>query len=463
MSVDLNGVRLTAMATTGVPHASAVAPTPDDDGTVRAALPDSYREVEHLLTGVARTYSGQAVGPPVAGAELTPYATRLLVRLPAEADRFSGRVVIEPFNTSSGVDRDVVWQHVDRLLVANGDAWVGVTERTSSARALVARDPQRYAGLDVSSNDLAWDILRQVGALVRAVDHEVLAGLTATHVYLVGYSQSGCETATFASAFHDLTRAPSGDPVYDGYFPAARGASLTALGSGRAVLPGLERAALRPLDVPVIDLETQTDVEGFTATLSGGRTYVNPGSATVRREDSDAPGDLFRLWEVAGAPHTPGMAECDGPPSSFPTAAFLRAGLAALFAWAEHGVAPPRAPRLDLAVADVVSVTRADEVGNGCGGVRSPHLDLPLVTFLVHSTPGALCALAGQEVPLTQQELIKRHGAAEAYLDSFAQRLEATIAAGFLLKDDRDDLLSNHEAKARTAFGEGTSEGEVIR
>jgi Alpha/beta hydrolase domain len=81
---------------------------------------------------------------------------------------------------------------------------------------------------------------------------------------MAGYSQSGVDTATYAMAIHPLSFLPNGMPVFDGYLPNAHSGSIAPLQSGDSVLPALESAAMTPVAVPVVDVETQTDVEGLT-------------------------------------------------------------------------------------------------------------------------------------------------------------------------------------------------------
>ena len=180
-----------------------------------------YTEVEFLLAGTANTYAGPAVGPATVTSSGHRYVTRVLARCPRQRQRFSGRVLIEPFNTTYGVDRDALWSHVAGLLQAQGDGWiVGISVRASSADQLKQRDPQRYAGVDISSNELEWDMLRALGALVKqGGEHSPLHHLPVRHVYLGGYSQSGVDTATFAAAFGARTHTADGRTVYDGFFP----------------------------------------------------------------------------------------------------------------------------------------------------------------------------------------------------------------------------------------------------
>lgn len=426
----------------GTPETSATR----EPSEIDEALPEfsaDYAETEYLLSGTANTYEGPATGPAVVATSGHGYVTRILVRNPTRG-RFSGRVVIEPFNTTYGSDRDALWLHVGGLLQAQGDAWIGITVRASSAVELQRHNPRRYADIDIPSNDVVWDLLRAIGTLVR--EGGALGGLPVRHVYLGGYSQSAVDTATFASAFGALTRTTDGCGVYDGFFPACHAASLTPLAVGEG-LPRFEYAPMPPVGVPVIEIQPQSDVEGFSF-----EAFVNPGSASVRREDNDASADRFRLYEIAGAPHAAKIAGCDGNGSSYPMSAFVRTALLNLFRWAEDDLAPPRAPRIVLAIDDTVAEAAVDRFGNALGGVPSPFLDVPIARYEAHSTPGPLCKLAGREVLLPHEVLATRFGDVATYLTEFTISLDATIRAGFLLRQDRAEILEAQAAKAYAAF-----------
>jgi Alpha/beta hydrolase domain len=433
-------------------------PVPDGAGVPQAsagvALSPDYAERELLVAGLASTYSGPSTGPATVTRTNTRYVTRLLVRAPTDPSTFSGRVVMEPFNTSGGADAGVVWGQIGSMLEAAGDAWIGVTVRSSSQAHLLAFDPVRYRAIDIAVNDVEWDILRQVGGLVKQRGEEVLLP-EATHLYLGGYSQSGIDVATFASAFHDDTRMIDGSPVFDGYLPAAHSGSMAPLQSGPADLPPFEFVPMGAVDAPVIDLETQSDVDGFEAEISPGRTYTSPGSGNLRRPDSDAPGDRYRLYEIAGAPHAPIIPGCEGGGSSFPTASFVRGAYGLLFHWAEDGITPPSVPRLELTTQDVVSVTAVDEVGNAVGGVRSPFVDVPVARYEAHSPSGALCALAGRETPLAPDVLHSRYADFDEYLAQFTDSLDATIDEGHLRKSDRALLIALATSRAEELFASG--------
>jgi Alpha/beta hydrolase domain len=436
----------------GVPQATARTTRPKD-GEDGPPLAHDYEEVEYLLSGSARTYSGPATGPAAASTDSSDYVSRVLVRYPRHPGGFSGRVVIEPLNTSAHFEKDALWAHVGTLLQTQGDAWIGVSTRASAVTALQQYDSARYADLDLASNDLAWDMLGQIGRLVKNGGHaSPLPHLSVRRCYLGGYSQSGCDVATFATVFSHGTRMDDASAVYDGYFPAAHAASLTPIATGTDWIPVFEYAPPGPADRPVVQIETQSDVEGFSAELGPEMVLTNPGGATVRRDDNDLPDDRYRLYEIAGAPHHSPLEGCDGPRSTFPISAFVRAALANLFHWAEDDTAPPTAPRITITNIAAVSCADVDRCGNAQGGVRSPFLDVPLARYEAHSTPGPLAQLAGREIVLSPEDLLSRYRTAQAYLTEFGASLDATVNAGFLLDLDREAILQTATAKAHAAY-----------
>jgi Alpha/beta hydrolase domain len=438
----------------GSPQTSAIPPRSSEFYDDAPELSADYTEAEYLLVGTANRYAGPATGPASVVSSGHRYVTRVLARYPKHPARFSGRVLIEPFNTTYGFDLDALWLHVSAMLQAQGDAWIGISVRAWSAAELQRRDPVRYADIEISSNDFAWDMLRAIGTLVKqGGEQSPLQHLPVRHVYLGGYSQSAVDTATFAAAFGALTRTADDRPVYDGFLPACHAASLTPLAMGEG-LPRFEYNSMPPVGVPVIEIQPQSDVEGFSFD-----EFVNPGSASVRRDDSDVAGDRFRLFEIAGAPHAAKIVGCDGDGSSFPMSAFVRGALRLLFRWAEKNVIPPMAPRIALRIDDVVAEAEVDRFGNAIGGVPSPFLDAPIACYEVHSTPGPLCMLAGREMPLPYEVLTGRYGDVQTYLAEFTISLDVTIQAGYLLEEDRAPILQAQIAKAHVAFA---GSGKVV-
>jgi|GEM_PF-2685923 len=461
--VDLSKLVVTALAA-GTPQTTAVGATTSSNPIAQGrTLDPGYVEQEFLVQGAASTYSGVVTGPAVVEQTNVPYATRVLVRYPKNASKFSGRVVVEPFNTSGqGTDADVVWSMMAPMLQQRGDAWVGVTERASAAAALKDVDLTRYADVNLPTNDVAWDVLGQVASAVRkGGSQSPLPSLRPKYVYMAGYSQSGVDTAGFAIGSSQRYGTPAGKPVYDGFFPAAQAASVTPRQAGASVLPKFETPVWPAVGVPVVNLEDQSGLEGFTAELPaavqpvlGQKDYTNVSSASVRRADSDRPGDQYRLYEVAGMPHAPGGGNCAGPPSSFPIAATTRGAFSLLNRWVENGQKPPRAPRVKMAEISTVSKIAADENGNAIGGVRSPYLDDALVRYDAHAPGDITCQLAGHEAPLDSAALVQKYESADAYMKQFTKGLDAMIKAGYIVPLDRAQLIADQKEKATQVLGQ---------
>src|SRR5581483_9710907 len=93
---------------------------------------DGYVQREYEAAGTATSYTATA---PLGGDgrwafapdTTAPYRTRVLVRAPARASRFSGTVVVEWLNVSGGIDADPEWVSTAEEIVRAGDAWVGVS------------------------------------------------------------------------------------------------------------------------------------------------------------------------------------------------------------------------------------------------------------------------------------------------------------------------------------------------
>jgi hypothetical protein len=255
----------TATAAPATADAATISPIPAGSGTAAAPFGKhtadltaaGYSETEHLAAGIAHVYSGPATKPATATSETVPYTTRVIVRAPSSATGFSGRVVVEPLNTSGGGDTDAAWGFVGDQLMDNGDAWVGVTVRYSSDAVVKQVDPVRYAAISIPTSSIAWDALAQVGQAVRGGGTKPLLGaLKPQHVYMAGYSQSAIDVATYANAINaDAIRA-NGKPVYDGFLVMARAASLTPVDPGTATLPAFEFEPMGKATSPVVDVES---------------------------------------------------------------------------------------------------------------------------------------------------------------------------------------------------------------
>ncbi|MEO6368408.1 MAG: alpha/beta hydrolase domain-containing protein, partial [Steroidobacteraceae bacterium] len=98
-----------------------------------------YVESELLVSGYANVYdwaeAGSAAAVAVRNADV-PYTTRILVRRPLDARKFSGRVVVELLNPAGHYDVAPLWGLSYEYFLRRGDAWVGVTVKPSALATL---------------------------------------------------------------------------------------------------------------------------------------------------------------------------------------------------------------------------------------------------------------------------------------------------------------------------------------
>ena len=105
------------------------------------------------------------------------------------------------------------------------------------------------------------------------------------------------------------------------------------------------------------------------------------------------------------------------------------------------GIAPPQAPRLDLDAER--TGYRLDDRGNALGGVRTPWVEEPTAVMSGLGQSGeSFAMLFGKTEPFDESALAEMYpGGKPEYLQRFEASLDATIAAGFLLEEDRAEIL----------------------
>ncbi len=413
------------------------------------------------------------------------FTTRILVRRPADADRCSGLVALEP--NHSDADRSITWGAIAPWLLRNGHVHVGITQEHSIVGELQRFDPERYGGLSIDRPGLGWDIVGLVALLLRSGrPDDPLAGV-GTRSVLSGWSQTGTFCRTFlGDRFDERWRLADGQPVIDAY--------VICISSGGALRPGYtplsygqpvlawddERRTIGPHSVPVIELLSEGEAETHRAVL---------------RADTDGPSDQYRLYEVAGTSHVAtgfgGLAtnhaqlvgrgwperprDIVEEPSTARLDFVARAVFAAVDDWVQTGEAPPRAPRFEYLsrraagvhgrMAEALPIVRDDD-GNAVGGVRTPWVDVPAATYLPHSTPrpGAclpadsapytdpafLADLIGHMVPYSEGALERRYLSRSGYMTRFVARCEELVAERWLLPEEADQLI--HDTEERIAL-----------
>jgi hypothetical protein len=420
-----------------------------------------YVEAEYAVSGTATSYSAPDGLPTDGTFRLSTdgsaaYTTRIVVRRPKAARDFDGTVVVEWLNVSGGVDAAPDYTYLADEILRRGEAWVGVSaqrigveggtvavkapgaELQGAGKGLRAIDPARYGSLHHPGDSFSYDIFTQVGrALRRSGRDGPLGGLHAARLLAVGESQSAFTMTTYVDGVQPLTHEFDGFLIHSrGGAPApvsAPGGSIDIAGS----IGGRPTRIRTDLDVPTIVVETETDVAGVL------------GYLPARQPD----GERFRLWEVAGTAHADAFQvgayetrmDCGTPINRGQQRFVLRAALRDLDRWAGGGAAPPTAPRLDVDSTGAGPRFRLDEVGNVTGGVRTPAVDAPVdvLSGLAPSDSSVICILLGSTTPIPDDVLARRYPDRDAYLAAYRRATDAAIRAGFVLRDDRDQVLAD--------------------
>jgi len=385
-----------------------------------------YEEVEVFLAGEVR---GRATADGADSGQ--PYKTRMIIRRPADASRFTGRVLVEWMNVSAGRDVDVSWPAVWPMIVREGWAFVGVCAQPVGLEHARAWDPARYGSLVhpgtpegempafVRDETFSDAIFTEAAQALAGPDGVELLGAAPELLLAHGQSQSSMRLAAYLTTEH--VRAP----VFGGYL-------LHAGGSARLVDGAIVRTPLALPDDATVVLHVNSEAE---ATGAFGDNLV------------DDP--RYRYWEVAGSGHTPATTsrevrargESDRPTPSIPfgppTIEYaLRAALVALDTWIGGGDAPAAPPLVETTVdAEGTKTVVTDEHGNAKGGLRLPHIEVPLGRFYArHPEPGL--DLAAGYVAFDDATLRALYGNPDQYRERVEAASKEAVAAGVLLSDD---------------------------
>lgn len=435
-----------------------------------------YQASEAFVSGTATSYklpgAPSADGVWNAGPAATAaFKTRIVVLRPVDPAKFNGTVVVEWLNVTAGQDAAADWMVAHREMIRKGYAYVGVTAQKvgidgggimNQGTALRKADPTRYGSLSHPGDAWSYDIFSQVGRTLKSSNSgRLLGGLAPKRVIGIGESQSAAYLTTYVNAVDRLAR------VYDGFFIHSRFGSGSSLGGvpmggggevGAVVVPPHVR--FRPdLRVPVLTVITETDLLG--ARLSGYHGSRVPDHRTLR------------VWEIAGTAHADNymfggafidsgkqpsavLAKVFQPSKQGPTGPeavalnpgmphhyATQAALAALEGWVRTGRAPASTPVMQLASGSAEPAVVRDANGIALGGVRTPWTDVPTVRLSGKGDPKSFIGmLAGSGEPLTKAELAKLYPGGKAeYLRRFTASLDASIRAGHVLREDRQEIL----------------------
>ncbi len=432
-----------------------------------------YVEEEFIVSGSANVYDWAEDGTLSVKTPNAPYATRILVRRPADASRFSGNVFVELMNTARRFDWPMMWGYSRDYFVENGDAWIGVT-MPAAAAGLRAFDPMRYAAVSYPNpsaapctpaatradmeEGLRWDAISQIVAIVKSkVVGRPLGTLGVEAVYL---ATQGGDVQTYINAIHPNVKLANGKPVFDGYLLKSPASPSRINQCATAPAAADPRRPIRKTDVPVIVVAAQGEVVDAVA---------------FRRPDSDAADDKFRMYEIAGAGHIdkfayagfplfpdqiaaagtaqgnpewPFTAKCDPEiplmPSPMMSYAF-DATYAILTQWVRKGISAPHAAPLQVS-GDAVTL---DANGHGVGGVRNPYVEVPAATYFTNSTGPGVCREMGREVPYDRAKFRMMYSTPKVYTDKVAQSADRLVKERWLTESDARKIKQEAAARAR--------------
>jgi hypothetical protein len=84
-----------------------------------------------------------------------------------------------------------------------------------------------------------------------------------------------------------------------------------------------------------------------------------------------------------------------------------------------------------------------DQAGNVLGGVRTPHVDVPVAALSgLGNSGGPVAFLAGTTTPLATDALSARYPTPAAYLEQFNDATARAVELGFLLGADADEITA---------------------
>jgi hypothetical protein len=297
-------------------------------------------------------------------------------------------------------------------------------------------------------------------------DENPLGGLIPECLIAAGESQSAACLVTYINAIDPHARLFNGFLVHgrpgvgvsiDGIFIASgRGDGMEVT---RRAISAKGESIRSDVRVPVLVLQSETDV-----ILLGGGLAEQPDS------------EFIRVWEMAGAAHADTytvsagrhddgslsperlaellrpttnlmIGNTESPINAGPQQHYIsQAALSHLARWGSGGKPPPQASRLEVDAEG--TGFRLDEHGLAQGGIRTPWVDVPTALMSGLGQSGeTFTILFGRTEPFDDDALTALYpGGKVEYMNRFETSLNDTISAGFILEDDRKEILATAAA-----------------
>ena len=402
-----------------------------------------YVEEEYLIRGTANVYNWPNTHlPPVIVNEDCPYCSRIVVRKPADPERFSGIIAFETFNGSFTIDHcNAGWGQTFEEILRSGDAWVGYTKDGNCLESLRIMDPEKYGECmlpnplpEEERGDTGWDpmleyfnqhglpfvfqydsayerslvfdmVFQMVALLKCREERSPFFGYDVKKAVMIGINDFN----SYIGGFQDHMVLQDGSPVIDGYLMYMSGGGGW-IAYNEDMFGFTDPRCSRTCNVPVIRVETAGDMRDVPP---------HPFWACLWRcPDGDEKGHESRWYEIPGLSVTAAFRQdvsCFACPEDYErrgigerrekgkTFAYWNqmnwliysAAYHNLKLWITEGILPPREeselqftgmyPKVEFVL---------DETGNHVGGIRHPYVEVPLGRWTDH----AACELYPEEV-----------------------------------------------------------------
>lgn len=456
-----------------------------------------YAETEWSMSGEAASYTAESTPEDgrfqLSDADSAPFATRVLVRRPFDPAAFSGVVLVEWLNVSGGQDAAPDFAYLAEEILRAGHVWIGLSAQYiaveggdaavgmgGQSQGLRATRRGRYGALQHPGDAYAYDIVTQLGRYARDPRSATVAPVSGAagpaigpigdlqprQVIAVGESQSAFALTSYVNGVH--LHGPAESRVFDAFLLHSRGAGFLPFddrGRAASVESALDVGPARlreDVGVPALVVQAEGDLVGRIASLPARQ----PDSEWVTTWEiaGQAHADLYQLGEFAQ------FVDCNGQINSGQQVFVLRAGLRHLITWAGGGARPPAAPPIEFDDDDNATAATPDAgrvgtepvggslaatFGSSRGGVRTPVTDAPVehLTGDVHPEAQPMCMLLGRTLEVHEQVLRERwpgdSGSSaelpgrEQYLQAYQEATDRLIAEGFLLAEDRNEILAD--------------------
>jgi len=420
-----------------------------------------YTEEEYFLRGDAVGY-GTAGELAVDGrweaigtSATQPYATRIVVRRPADAADFNGTVVVEWLNVSAGRESDPDFGFLAEELLGEGYAYVSVSaQRTGiepgglgieipnvapeALAPLKEWDPERYGALSHPGDTWSYDIFTQATrTALETGEGTPLGDLQVERAIAVGESQSAFRMVTYVNAIQPVTE------LFDGFLVHSRNGSAAALNDQPDAPKPPDGAQIRTdTKVPVFQFQTETDLDflNFTPARQDDtdKNVTWEAAGTAHADES-----TLAYARLAGAQWTDASVDFSstcGTTNNGPGKPIVQTAFAALHDWIIDGTQPPESPRIE--VGDDGEIVR-DQDGIALGGIRTPAVDVPIsVLSGANNSEAIICVLFGSEAPFTPEELTARYGDQSSYVGQVEASAQAAVDSGYLLPRHADEIIT---------------------